>query len=254
MIAWAQLLAKVVEFLLAATASRELENRLDKKKAAIRGFLDLHESLLILEHATEMFVAEAEAVAAGRKPRLFRVPLKKVAEEADRGSQLFLKSVGDLYSVIAVCDPVLATLLWGTGGLKFLLLDGLVRELRSLARFKVLPNPDSVFFVEFSAPSCGDVGSELDQWYQWVAELNEKVGPDSDQDSRRPAGWKKDALRSRLESLTTQERLADDDTEGLVALAERLERHSAVLATTRVDLARFIRDRFVIDDLLTAEL
>jgi len=254
MIAWAQLVAKVIEVLLAKTAGRELENRLDKKKAAVRAFLDLHESLLILEHATEMFTAEAKAVSNGSKPRLFRMPLKKVAEEADRGSQLFLKSVGDLHSVIAIYDPALATLLWGIGGFKFLLLQGLAREFQSLAQFKVVPNPDSVFFVEFSSPSCGDIGSELDQWYGWVAELNQKVGPAPDFRSQLPGGWKKDGLRSRLKALTTLERFADNDTEQLVSLAQRLEGHAAVLSTTRNSLACFIRERFVIDDLLTARL
>lgn len=254
MIAWAQLVAKVIEVLLSKTAGRELENRLDKKKAAVRAFLDLHESLLILEHATKMFIAEAKAVSDGSKPRLFRVPLKKVVEEADRGSQLFLRSVGDLHSVIAIYDPALAALLWGIGGFKFLFLQGLAHEFETLAQFKLVPNPESVFFVELSSPSCDDVGSELDQWYAWVAGLNKKVGGSPFFRRQLPAGWKKDALRSRFKALTTLERFADNDTKSLISLAKRLEGHATVLSSTRSNLASFISERFVIDDLLAAQL
>jgi hypothetical protein len=254
MITWAELTGKLIEFILSKIAARELESRLDKKKSRVRAFLGLHESLLILENATTMFVAQTQTVTEGTKPRLFMVPLKAVAKEVDRGSQLFFKSLGDLHSVISIYDPILARLLWGIHDFKFTIVDGLARALKPLAQFKITPNSDSVFLMEFLSPSFDNIESELDQWYLKMSDWNDEYLPHSLVPRGAESKWKEHEFRERLKSLSKTERLAANDVEMLVALAKRLEAHISVLSNARSELSRFIRENFVIGDLLGAEL
>ena len=237
MIRWVGFMGKLLELVLSKLVGKKIEMRLDTKKQAAQAFLRLHDALGLLEVATTRFLEETGAVAAGEKPRLFSVPVNEVVREADIASKKFVQALKSLCPVIAIYDQNLAKLLLGVYGFKRAMVTSGFSELMT---FQTRVNPDSVFFIESSAPMSEAAGQDLQKAYQQVAAI----------ELRRFGGWPKDTLRSIVEKQLVQDRIADDDLDRIKELHKVLSAHLGILSTARLQLADFLREHFSLEDLL----
>ena len=165
MIAWAGFIGNFVEFILYRVDGL----RLDERKRGARAFWELYWAVERLEAVSLDFLREARPVIAGDKPRLYRVPLENIAREAREASRSVVTSFQNLDRLIQIYDRTMARQKWRT--LSFM----------EKIKFELLTNPNSVFFIEISAPSIRSMkeivveGSIPDNSVAQISQFNEIV-------------------------------------------------------------------------------
>jgi hypothetical protein len=187
-------------------------------------------------------------VVAGEQPRLYRRPLASIAREADAASHSFLESFHALHDVIGIYDQQLALLLCGVAHMK----QGFLMTCCSTRmRFELLPNPESVFAIGYSAPTDWLMTADLEDSYRTAGAIAERLGPHRDilhRDIRWE--WPEDVLLCLVQDNLVEERIPDNGTTQLAVLSNMVSRFLPHLTGAREALARFIRENFSVEDLL----
>jgi hypothetical protein len=243
MFIWAGLISKVVDLILKLIVDRIPPKR-DERKRAAQVFLELHEALAKLETVARDFLREVHPVLVGEKPRLYRAPFDSIARDADTASRAFVDSFRKLHRVIGIYDPKLALLLSGVSQFKQGLLASSFTEKMN---FGLLPNPDSVFSIKYSAPSERLMTASLERSYEstcQIADQRKGDGPFSLDE------WPKDVLLSLVEDNLIEGTVPDNSVAEITAFYQIVTKYTPRLIHAREQLARFLRENFTIEDLL----
>src|SRR5215831_16474585 len=150
MLVWVGFIGNLVQQTLLEFIENFINIELDERKRAAKAFLEFHEALAKLETVANDFIREVHPVIVGEKPRLYRAPFDAIARDADAASGAFVDSFRKLHRLIGIYDSKLALLLSGISQFKHGMLASSFTE---KMKFELLPNPDSVFSIKYSAPS-----------------------------------------------------------------------------------------------------
>lgn len=243
MLLWVGFIGKLVELMLTKIIGKRIDLRLDQRKQAAKAFLDLHDALVALGDAADEFVRVVGPVVAGTQPRLYRGAVDAIASRADTASGSLLRSLDNLHSIIEIYDPTLGDLLRGVASVK----RGLaLTRAGSRMKFELLPNPESVFSIVYSAPTEQLMATSLEEGYRAAHEVRTRI----DRGGTLMRDWPEDLLLSFVSADLVEGRLRDDDVAHIRRLHEMVSKYSPFLAKAREQLDALIRQSFSIEDLL----
>jgi len=245
MFVWVGLIGKLVELILSKIVGKRLDLKLDERKRAAKAFLEFHEALAKLEMVAHDFLRAVHPAVVGEKPRLYRAPFDAIARDADAASRAFVDSFRALHQVIRIYDPKLALLLAGISHFKRGMLTSSFTE---KMKFELLPNPDSVFSVKYSAPSERLMKASLEDSYEAVSQSADQLKADESRVWLRE--WPKDILLSLVEENLIESSIPDNRIAEITAFYEIVAKYAPLLTHAREQLARFLREKFTIEDLL----
>ena len=153
-------------------------------------------------------------------------------------------------------DPELHGLLWGKRRGKRVIIYGLIDNLESVYKFEITPNESSVFNIEFAELVSDDFKTEIDSWFEIVNDVYTNPIYKSDiifglnKNEQHIERYKLKILFSKLQNSITPAKISDYDLEGLAKVKKYLETSSVLMSSTQQTLSEFIRNNFVIENLL----
>jgi hypothetical protein len=143
-IAWGSFIGNFVGHIVSKISAKLPAPTSYDRKGITMLFLDLYEAVTRLEGASLDFLMEADTVINGIRLRLYRRPLANIAREAEEASRLFESSFQCLPPFIRSVELWLPMLPKQVAQASLLM---------KKMKFELRPNPNSVFFIDYSAPS-----------------------------------------------------------------------------------------------------
>jgi len=244
MFVWSGFISKLVELILSKIVGKQLDLKLDQRKSAAKVFLEFHDALVNLETVAHDFLREVSPEVVSKNPRLYRFPFTTIARNADVASRSFVDSFCKLHQVISIYDTQLALLLSGISHFKQGLLASSFTE---RMKFELLPNPDSVFFIKYSAPSERLLGASLENSYEAAYQIADRLRIS---DGEWLKEWPKDVLLSLVEENLIEGTIPDNRVAEFTEFYKIVDMYTPLLTKAREQLACFMREKFTLEDLL----
>jgi len=248
MMMWIGFIGKLVDLVLTKIIGKQVDLKLDDRKRAARAFLSLHDALTTLGAIAHEFLAYVQPVVEGRQPRLYRAKLRDLATRADTASRSFVEALHRLHRIIGIYDPQLAMFLRGIAHWKdVMILGGMpTTSFTTKMKFELVPNPESVFAIQYSAPTKELMDTNLEDTYAATSRIADRLG----RESALIEEWPNDALLSLVEGGSIEGWIPDNGIAQIRELHQMVSQYAPLFSAAREQLEGFIRKSFAIDDLL----
>jgi hypothetical protein len=223
MIAWAGLLGKIIEFVAIKLVGARIDLSLSDKKKAGSLFMGLYVSISQLEALVSEIVSELKEVTEIEGATLRSSWLSRTPDAIQEVSEKFLKSFGELHSIVSIYDAELGQAISALAYSKFLF----------ISRVRLLANDKGFGYgLAFESPADELVKFVQRDWRE--KDIAVAIGD----------------MTRHWENLIITDKVLVNDKEKIKGLYAILKNHLSILSAARARLRELMATKFSIEDLL----